>query len=182
MAHDRSMELADLPPAPEPEPLLLKGAYTEQDLRAFSAFLASRVAGTKLWALAAFMLMPLVWSGDIRHTWPLALPVGLALLGFVFLLRFRILPARLYKAAVALPGVFDPRVITIDASQVRNASEAGSHTFLLERVQEVVPTPEYLFVMIAPKQGVPIPRTWIGSEARTADLVQRLLSRQPSSR
>ena len=178
MTHDGGMELADLPTAPEPETLLLEGTYTEQDLRAFSAFLANRTAGAKLWTLAAFMLMPLFWTGNLRQTWPLVLPVGLVLLGFIFLLRFRILPARLYKAAVKLPGVFDPRVITIDAHQVRNASEAGSHTFLLQQVQEVVSTPEHLFVMVAPRQGVPIPRSWIGGEARTAALVQRLLSRR----
>ncbi|HWQ11140.1 MAG TPA: YcxB family protein, partial [Holophaga sp.] len=152
--------------------------YTEQDIRTFSAFLAGRVAGTRLWAIAVLMLMPLFWNGNIRHTWPLMVPVGLILLGFVFLLRFKVLPAKLYKAAVKLPGVFDPRTITIDGNEVRNASDAGSHTFRLQDIQEVVATPDYLFVMVKPKQGIPIPRMWLGDDRRATQVAHRLQPRR----
>ena len=172
------MDLTDLPAKAEPETLLLEGTYTEHDIRTFSAFLAGRVAGTRLWAIAVLMLMPLFWNGNIRHTWPLMVPVGLILLGCVCLLRFKVLPAKLYKAAVKLPGVFDPRTITIDAHQVQNASAAGSHTFRLQNIQEVVSTADYHFVMVAPKQGIPIPRAWIHDEIQERKVLVRIVPRR----
>mgnify|MGYP002153768968 CR=1 FL=1 len=172
------MELADLPPAPELETFQLKGAYTEKDIRTFSAFLAKRVAGTKLWALGFFILLPLFYAGNLRQTWPLMAPIGLVLIGFIFLLRFVILPNKLYASATRLPGIFDPRCITLDAFEVDNRSEAGGHRFRLEDVKEVVETPEHLFVMVAPKQGIPIPKAWLGDELRPGVIVERLLSRR----
>lgn len=172
------MESIALSRPPEPETFTLEGAYTEGDIQAFSAFLAKRVAGTKLWALGLFMLLPLVYAGNFRQSWPVLTPVGLVLIGFVFLLRFVILPRKLYTAATRLPGVFDPRRLTIDATQVDNRSDAGGHTFRLEDVKEVVTTPDHLFVMVTPKQGIPIPRSWVGGEDRERALVVRLLSRR----
>lgn len=159
------------------EPIVLEGAYSEQDIRLFSAFLAKRVAGTKLWALGIFMLLPLVYAGNFRQAWPVLVPVGLALVGFVFVLRFVILPRKLYTAATRLPGVFETRRITIDTMQVDNRSESGGHTFQLEDIKEIVESPGHLFVMVAPKQGIPIPRAWIGDEARERELIERLQSR-----
>lgn len=172
------MDLNDLPRPTEPETLVLEGAYAERDIRIFSAFLAKRVAGTKLWALGVFMLLPLVYAGNFRQAWPVLVPVGLALVAFVFVLRFVILPRKLYLAATRLPGVFEARRITVDATQVDNRSASGGHTFRLEDVKEVVETPEHLFVMVAPKQGIPIPRAWIGDRERDRTLVDRLLSRR----
>lgn len=161
---------------PAPEVLALEGTYTEKDIRAFSAFLARRVAGTKLWALGLFFLMPLVWTGNFRQTWPVLAPVALVLIGFTFLLRFVILPNRLYKAAIKLPGIFEPRRITIDAFEVDNRSAAGGHTFRLETVKEVVETQDHLFVMVAPKQGIPIPKAWLSAALSQVQLTERLLS------
>jgi hypothetical protein len=172
------MELTDLPHPTEPETLVLEGTYTETDIRTFSAFLAKRVAGTKLWALGIFMLLPLVYAGNFRQSWPVLAPVGLLLIGFVFLLRFVILPNKLYTSAARLPGVFDPRRITLDAFEVDNRSEAGGHRFRLEEVTEVVETPDYLFVMVAPKQGIPIPKAWPGVGPLQGKLIERLLSRR----
>jgi hypothetical protein len=169
-----------MPQTSTPDTWTLEGAYAEKDLRAFAAFLAGRVAGTKLWALGVFMLLPLYWWGNFRHSWPWLVPIALVIIGFVILLRFRILPDRLYHSAVQLPGVFAPRRITIDAQQVANASEAGGHTFHLEDVQEVITTPEHLFVMVTPKQGIPIPISWIGDLDRVSLLRERLLSRRIS--
>lgn len=171
------MEPSGNPHPAQPEPIVLEGAYTEQDIRLFSAFLAKRVAGTKLWALGIFMLLPLVYAGNFRQAWPVLAPVGLILVGFVFALRFVILPRKLYKAATRLPGVFDARRITIDAAQVDNRSESGGHTFRLEDVKEVLETPGHLFVMVAPKQGIPIPRAWIGGDERRQALIEHLRSR-----
>ena len=170
------MEQTGLPP--HSETWCLEGTYTEKDLRAFAAFLAGRVAGSKIWALGTFVLMPLLWSGNIRTSWPLMAPIGVVLIGFIVLLRFVILPNKLYKAAIKLPGVFDPRRITIDDSEVHNTSEAGGHTFRLEDVREVITTPDYLFVMVTAKQGIPIPETWIGDAVRIQKLSARLLSRR----
>ena len=86
----------------------LEGTYTEKDLRTFAAFLAGRVAGSKIWALGAFVLLPLLWSGNIRTSWPLMAPIAVVLIGFILLLRFVILPNKLYKAAIKLPGVDEP--------------------------------------------------------------------------
>ena len=155
----------------------LEGAYTEKDLRAFAAFLAGRVAGSKIWALGVFVLMPLLWSGNIRTSWPRMAPIGVVLIAFILLLRFVILPNKLYRATLKLPGVFDPRRITIDASEVHNTSEAGGHTFRLEDVQEVILAPEHLFIMVAAKQGIPIPRQWVGDDDRVTRLKEKLLSR-----
>jgi hypothetical protein len=172
------MELTDLPPAPQPETFQLEGTYSEKDIRSFSAFLAKRVAGTKLWALGIFILLPLFYSGNLRQTWPLMAPIGLVLIGFIFLLRFVILPNKLYKAATRLPGIFDPRCIILDTSEVDNRSEAGGHRFRLEDVKEVVETPDYLFVMVTPKQGIPIPKAWLGGKQTQGAVVERLLSRR----
>jgi hypothetical protein len=174
------MEQTD-PPSPQ-QSWCLEGAYTEQDLRAFAAFLAGRVAGSKIWALGVFVLMPLLWSGNILTSWPQMVPIGVVLIGFILLLRFVIIPNKLYRSALKLPGVFDPRRIAIDASEVHNTSEAGGHTFRLEDIQEVVTTPEYLFVMVAPKQGIPIPRAWIKDENQVVEVTRRLLSRRIESR
>jgi hypothetical protein len=162
---------------PQQEPWSLEGTYTEQDLRAFAAFLAGRVAGSKLWTLGAFVLLPLLWSGNIRTTWPRMAPIAVLLIAFMVMLRFVVLPNKLYKAAVKLPGVFAPRRITIDATEVHNCSEAGGHTFRLEEIREVITTPEYLFVMVAAKQGIPIPKPWIGGDERASKLREKLLSR-----
>ena len=171
----KAMEQTGLPP--HPQAWCLQGTYTEQDLRAFAAFLAGRVAGSKLWALGLFVLLPLLWSGNIRTSWPRMAPIAVVLIGFIVLLRFVLLPSKLYKAAIKLPGVFDPRRITIHAGEVQNTSEAGGHTFRLEDVRAVVTTPEYLFVMVAAKQGIPIPRAWIGDEECVSKLRVELLSR-----
>lgn len=160
------------------ETCCLTGTYTEKDLRAFAAFLAGRVASSKLWALGMFMLLPLLWSENIRTSWPWMIPIAIVLIGFLVLLRFVILPNKLYKSATRLPGVFDPRRITIDATEVHNTSEAGSHTFHLENVREVISTPDHLFIMVAAKQGLLIPRTWIGDEERVQRVAAKLLSRQ----
>jgi len=161
----------------------LEGTYTESDLRAFATFLASRVAGSKLWALGVFMLMPLFWSGDIRSTWPITVPIAVVLAGFILLLRFVLLPSKLYKAAIKLPGVFEPRRIVIDSETLQNRSEAGGHVLRLEDVKEVVTTPDHLFVMVGSKQGIPIPRTWIGDSGQVAQVTASLLARKiPSPR
>ena len=167
-------------PSPQ-ETLCLAGSYSEKDLRAFAAFLAGRVAGSKFWALGVFVLMPLLWSGNIRTTWPRMLPIAIVLIGFLLLLRFVILPNRLYKSATKLPGVFAPRHITIDSSEVHNTSEAGGHTFRLEEVREVISTPDYLFIMVAPKQGILIPRVWMKDENQVTEVTRRLLSRRIES-
>jgi hypothetical protein len=156
----------------------LEGTYTEKDLRIFAAFLARRVAGAKIWTLGVVMLLPVYWSGDFRKSWPLMIPIALVIIGFVVLLRFVILPKKLYKSAAQLPGVFEPRCIAIDVHEVSNTSESGGHTFRLEDVQEVITTPEYLFVMVAPKQGIPIPIAWVGDAERVSRLTGRLLSRK----
>jgi hypothetical protein len=161
-----------------PETWCLEGTYSEQDLRAFAAFLARRVAGSSLWALGVFVLMPLLWSGDIRRSWPLMVPIALVLVGFILLLRFILLPSKLYKSATKLPGVFEPRQITIDAEDVHNVSSAGSHHLRLQDVQEVVTAPAHLFVMVAQKQGMPIPKAWIGDETQVGALVRHLQSRR----
>jgi hypothetical protein len=171
----KAMEQSGLPS--QQESWRLEGTYTEQDLRAFAAFLSSRVAGSKLWALAVFMILPLLWAGNIRTTWPLMAPLAVVLIGFILLLRFVLLPNKLYRAALKLPGVFKPRCITIDEGEVCNTSEAGGHTFPLESVREVVAAQDHLFVMVAAKQGLPIPRAWIGDADRTARLREKLLSR-----
>jgi hypothetical protein len=171
----KAMEPTGLPP--HQETWCLEGTYTEKDLRAFAAFLARRVAGSKIWALGTFVLLPLLWSGNIRTTWPRMVPIAVLLIGFILLLRFVILPNKLYRAAIKLPGVFDPRRISIDEGEVHNTSDAGGHTFRLEDVREVIGTPEYLFVMVAPKQGIPIPCTWIGDIERVSKLREKLLSR-----
>lgn len=174
--------MEDMDRTSSPETWCLEGTYSEKDLRAFAAFLAGRVAGSKFWALGAFVLMPLWWSGDIRRTWPIAVPVGILLVGFLFLLRFAILPNRLYKSAIRLPGVFEPRCIVIDQRELQNRSEAGGHTLLLADVREVIATPDHLFVMATAKQGIPIPRTWIGDDERTSRLTAHLLAgRTPST-
>jgi hypothetical protein len=156
----------------------LEGTYTEKDLRTFAAFLAKRVAGSKIWALGVFVLMPLVWSGKMRTSWQLMFPLAVVLIGFIFLMRFVILPNKLYRAAIKLPGVFEPRRITMDDQQVSNTSASGGHTFRLENIQEVIETPDHLFVMVAPKQGIPIPKTWMGGEGRVKDVIARLMSRR----
>lgn len=171
----KAMEQTGLPP--RPDTWCLEGTYTEQDLKAFAAFLAGRVAGSKLWALGVFILMPLLWSGNIRTAWPRMAPIAVVLIGFMVLLRFVILPRKLYKAAIKLPGVFDPRRITIDTGEVHNTSDAGGHTFRLEDVQEAISGPGHLFVMVAAKQGIPIPKSWIGDEAHVSALRAKLLSR-----
>jgi len=168
------------PPSPQGT-WCLTGTYTEKDLRAFAAFLAGRVASSKLWALGMFMLLPLLWSENIRTSWPRMLPIAIVLIGFLLLLRFVILPNKLYKSASRLPGVFDPRRIAIDASEVHNTSEAGGHTFRLEDVREVIATPEYLFVMVAAKQGIPIPKAWMKDENQIARVTRHLLSRRIES-
>jgi hypothetical protein len=155
----------------------LEGTYSAKDLRAFAAFLAGRVATSKVWALGLFVLMPLLWSGNLRTSWPWMVPIAVVLIGFILLLRFVILPNKLYRAAIKLPGAFEARRITIDASEVQNTSDAGGHTFRLEAVQEVVITPEHLFVLVADKQGIPIPLAWIGDVERVSRLRERLLSR-----
>ena len=171
----KAMEQIKLPP--QQETWCLEGTYTEKDLRAFAAFLAKRVAGSKIWALGVFVLLPLLWSENIRTSWPLMLPIAVVLIGFIVLLRFVILPNKLYKSATKLPGVFEPRRITIDAQEVGNTAESGGHTFRLEDIQEVITVPGYLFVMVAPKQGIPIPTTWIGEEERVQRVVAKLGSR-----
>ena len=173
------MDLTELPLPAGTETVTLEGTYAPKDLRAFAALLARRVAGTKLWALAAFILMPLYWAGNLRKTWPLMVPVAIVLLGFVLLLRFVILPAKLYKAAIRLPGVFDPRRITLDGERLVSASDAGRLTVRLEDVQEVVAAADHLFVMVTPKQGVPIPKAWIGGPDRVERLTRQLLARKP---
>lgn len=172
----KAMEQTGRPPLQET--WCLEGAYTGKDLRAFAAFLAGRVAGSKLWALGVFVLLPLYWYGNFRNSWPLLVPIAVALVGFMVLLRYMILPGKLYGSAAKLPGVFEPRRITIDAEDVHNISSAGSHHFRLQDVREVVTAPDHLFVMVAAKQGIPIPKAWIGDEARVEALVQRLLSRR----
>lgn len=173
MGHD-----GDMDSTPPPGTWCLDGRYTEQDLRTFAAFLAKRVAGSKLWALGVFILMPLLWSGNLRHSWPLLAPVALVLIAFILLLRFVILPGKLYRASLKLPGVFAPRRITIDANEVANTSEAGGFTIPLEAVKEVVAGPGHLFVMVAPKQGFVIPRAWLGDGAQEREITARLLSKQ----
>lgn len=158
----------------------LEGTYTERDLRAFAAFLARRVAGAKLWTLGLIMLLPIYWSGDIHQSWPFMAAMGLLIIGFVVLLRFVVIPGKLYKAATKLPGVFESRRITIDAEGVANASAAGGHSFRLEDVLEVVAAPDHLFVMVAPQKGIPIPRAWMSGEAQAAAVTRRLLSRRPT--
>lgn len=164
--------------APHQETWCLEGAYTEKDLRTFAAFLAGRVAGFRIWALGVFALLPLLWSGNLRASWPLMIPVAIAMVGCMLFLRFRLLPRKLYKAAAALPGVFEPRRITIDGQEVRNISDSGGHTFRLEDIQEVIAAQEHLFVMVKPKQGIPIPKAWIGGEERLSRLASHLLSRR----
>lgn len=161
-------------PALHQETWSLEGTYTEQDLRVFAAFLAKRVAGSRIWALGLFMALPLLWIGPFRTSWPFVVPGLAAVAGFLLLLRFVILPARLYKAASRLPGVFAPRRIAIDDEEVRNISAAGGHTFRLADIQEVVPAPGHLFVMVRPKQGIPIPRAWVGDARRQARLASHL--------
>lgn len=172
----KTMEQTGRPPLQET--WCLEGTYTEQDLRTFAAFLAGRVAGSKIWALGIFVLLPLYWSGDFRSSWRLLVPIAAALVGFMVLLRLVILPRKLYGSAARLPGVFEPRQITIDAEDVHNVSSAGSHHFRLQDVQEVVAAPDHLFVMVAQKQGIPIPKAWIGDEAQVGALVQQLQSRR----
>jgi hypothetical protein len=159
----------------------LEGTYTERDLRTFAAFLAGRVAGAKLWTLGLILLLPVYWSGEVREAWPFMAAVALVIIGFIVLLRFVVLPSKLYKAATKLPGVFEPRRILIDAEGVANTSAAGGLSFRLEDVQEVVAAPDHLFVMVAPKQGIPIPRAWLGSETQAAAVTRWLLSRRPDS-
>jgi hypothetical protein len=173
--------MEDLDQRPSSPAWCLEGTYSEQDLRAFAAFLAGRVAGSKFWTLGFLALMPLWWSGDIRQTWPYVAPIGVLIIGFLLLLRFVLLPRRLYRKAIQLPGVFEPRRILIDAQELQNTSEAGGHTLPLERIQEVITTPDHLYVLVAPKQGVPIPRAWLKEGQRAEALIQRLLSRRLSS-
>jgi hypothetical protein len=168
-------------PSSHQETWCLEGTLTEKDLRAFAAFLAGRVAGSRIWTLGVLVLLPLLWSGNLRAAWPLMIPVAAALMGFMLFLRFRILPGRLYKAAAALPGVFESRRITIDDQEVRNVSDSGGHTFRLEDIQEVIAAPEHLFVMVKPKQGIPIPKAWIGGEERLSRLASHLMSRRRHS-
>ncbi len=162
---------------PQKNAWYLEGTYTEKDLRAFAAFLAGRVAGTKIWALGVFILMPLLWGGNIRHNWPLMVPMAVILVGFIFMLRYVILPNKLYKATIKLPGVFLPRRITVDEREVSSTSEAGGYTIGVEQIKEVITVQDYLYLMVTPKQGMPIPKEWIGGEDRVRDLTQLLLSR-----
>jgi hypothetical protein len=170
--------MKDMEPTSIPATWTLEGTYSEQDLRTFASFLANRVAGVKLWTLGLIMLLPVYWYGDIRKSWHVMVPVALVIIGFVVLFRFVILPNKLYRAAIKLPGVFEPRTVTIDAEQVSNQSASGGHTFRLDDIKEVIAAPEHLFVMVTPKQGIPIPRTWVGDEARVSQLTRKLLSKR----
>ncbi len=168
------MDKTPSPRDPETEAYCLEGSYTPKDLKAFSTLLAARTAGSRIWVLGALGLAMLL---GLDRSAVKAAPAAILLVAFFLLLRYKIMPGRFYKTASELPGAFEPRRILIDSEGVRNLSGRSEITFSLEQIQEVIATPDHLYIMIHPKQGVPIPKAWIGSESRVDTLTRTLLSR-----